>query len=590
MRITSVIIAALIVSSAHTEGRQRRAAAAPSSVATNGQAATKGILEPVNFSRDIKLTDAFFVSADVGWVAGQHATIIKTTDGGSNWTAQVGGDPANGEPTISALRFLDARRGWALEEGGNAPRLLRTTDGENWEQFGNAPRGVADYAFTNSRHGIAIANGTPEYYRGGVYTTDDSGKSWKPLTECTIMATIQGTSRKESCWVVRLQMLSTHTGYVLARWFSPESPNANTLVLLRTDDAGETWQSRVLPLTGDAGKPDFMFLDPDHGLTVFNDGRTFVTGDGGVTWKSLVGTTLGPQVHFADPQVGWTMAAGYASKISYTTDGGLHWSVLSQVELPAGDPEYKFALPRRDRGYIIGSHGMVYRYRVVPQHAATAPKTLTVPAMPTFDVTQLAAGADHLRQELTDLQLKLGDATATTPQSSLAPAPAVTGFTQERPANPATAFTEDIAPIGQGAPSPTMQSCCAARLSTLQTDVASWSAKLPVLGNTYRSLSLVTAGFSVFSALRDEAQQLRTAFGTLKSAKDAQAAAVALQQLAATLTISQQTLTTGLGTPGLWYASGGGGFVRDVGGPFAGPATRDDEPASARVASRRPRS
>lgn len=31
-----------------------------------------------------------------------------------------------------------------------------------------------------------------------------------------------------------------------------------------------------------------------------------------------------------------------------------------------------FAFPRRDRGYAVGDHGMIYRYRVVP--VAEAPQ------------------------------------------------------------------------------------------------------------------------------------------------------------------------------------------------------------------------
>lgn len=562
MRVSSVVVAALLVAAAHASGQQRKSESKPAS--------SKGILEPVNFQHDIKLTDVFFVSADVGWVAGEHATIIKTTDAGATWTAQVGGDPANAEPTIRSLRFLDDRRGWALEDGGPAPRVLQTRDGQNWDEIGLAPRGVADYTFTNSRHGIAIANGTPEYYRGGIYVTEDSGKNWKPLAECTITPTVQGAQRKESCWVVRLQMLSDRIGYILARWFSPESPNDNSLAIFRTDDAGASWQPRLLPMHGDAGTPDFVFTDPDHGVVIFHDGKTFLTSDAGGTWKPLVGTTLGPQVHFADPQVGWTMAPGYAAKISYTTDGGLHWSILSQVELPAGDPEYKFALPRRDRGYIIGSHGMIYRYRIVPQ-TYTAAKSFVVPVMPTLDVAGFTANADRVRQEMAQLQARVGNTTGGAPQPTSSPSsaqPAPTGFTQDTAAPDAAAgFSQDIGAVDSSAASPPMQNCCDAQLASLQTDLGSLSGELPVLGNTYRSLNLVTAGFAMFTALRRQAQQLRTAFAAVKHARDLQAATTALQQLAGALNASQQTVTTGLPSPGQWYASGGGGFVQDVDKP-----------------------
>jgi hypothetical protein len=35
-----------------------------------------------------------------------------------------------------------------------------------------------------------------------------------------------------------------------------------------------------------------------------------------------------------------------------------------EVRLPAGINAS--SLPARDRGYVVGDHGMVYRYRIVP--------------------------------------------------------------------------------------------------------------------------------------------------------------------------------------------------------------------------------
>src|SRR5690348_2943741 len=98
---------------AQVAARRPRAPANTLPVANQGQ---KGIFEPVNYGQDITLTDVFFVSPDVGWVSGEHATILKTTDGGAHWTAQVGGDPSNGDKPIGQLRFLDARHGWAVTD------------------------------------------------------------------------------------------------------------------------------------------------------------------------------------------------------------------------------------------------------------------------------------------------------------------------------------------------------------------------------------------------------------------------------------------------------------------------------------------
>ena len=91
-------------------------------------------------------------------------------------------------------------------------------------------------------------------------------------------------------------------------------------------------------------------------------------------------------MHFSDPQVGWVL--GHSSinrdayRVSYTADGGEHWESSCDIAFPGGVlTDLKFAFPRRDRAYVIGPHGMVYRYRIVPV-SYTAPKALPGPLMP----------------------------------------------------------------------------------------------------------------------------------------------------------------------------------------------------------------
>jgi len=559
---------------------QQRPASPPQAATAQGQ--FKGVFEPVNFPQDVKLTDVFFVGANVGWAAGEHSTIIKTTDGGMTWMPQVGGDPNNSEQSITFLRFLDERRGWAVQKCAGVcaegDRLLRTRDGQNWEEAGLIPRGAVDLTFTSGRHGIALSNGSPAYYRGGIFLTDDAGKTWKPLMECVMTATMKGLATKDECWFERLEMLSDRIGFALAH------DNNDHLAIFRTDDAGQTWNYRVLPMPGkDAG---FFFTDSKNGLVVLSDGKPFVTHDGGGNWTAMLATTLGLQIHFADPQVGWALKDGYTASFTYTTDGGQHWTSFPGVSFPSGDSQYKFILPRRDRGYVIGSHGMVYRYRVVPQNY-TASNSFYVPAMPSFDVAQFASHADRVRQEITQLQAKLGTgaSAASQPPASAPAAAAATpqkGFTQDTggfsqdtsaavmPDANGGGFSQDVGvPFDNSAASQPIQDCCSAEFSALQSDLSSFSEDLPAIGSRYRTLNLITAGFTLFNALTQQARQMRTAFNNLKHAKDVQSAAAALQQLTNAVSSSQQAVTTGLPSPGAWYASGGGGFVQDVDAPPA---------------------
>ena len=83
-----------------------------------------GVWEPVNYKGDIQLDDVFFVTADVGWVAGMAdrskggSVILHTRDGGKSWTTQFG-DPESSDRAISRLFFLVERRGWAVRAAGS---------------------------------------------------------------------------------------------------------------------------------------------------------------------------------------------------------------------------------------------------------------------------------------------------------------------------------------------------------------------------------------------------------------------------------------------------------------------------------------
>ena len=119
--------------------------------------AFKGVWEPVSFSEDLDFREVFFVTIDKGWVAGSKGTIIHTRDGGATWTAQMGGDPQAADDPVKLLRFLDETHGWAVIAGAGSRggRILRTVDGESWEDLGAAPDYVHALAMSSPTDGVA---------------------------------------------------------------------------------------------------------------------------------------------------------------------------------------------------------------------------------------------------------------------------------------------------------------------------------------------------------------------------------------------------------------------------------------------------
>ena len=84
-----------------------------------------------------------FVSASVGWAAGERGGLLHTTDGGATWETQripLHGDPGFAE-RIHDIDFVNETTGWAaggsyvFSTGSNSGRLFQTTDsGATWQR------------------------------------------------------------------------------------------------------------------------------------------------------------------------------------------------------------------------------------------------------------------------------------------------------------------------------------------------------------------------------------------------------------------------------------------------------------------------
>jgi photosystem II stability/assembly factor-like uncharacterized protein len=98
-----------------------------------------------------------FIDEFKGWAVGDYGTIIKTEDGGENWT-KVAVDTEEG---LKDLYFLpDGKTGWATGEMGT---ILHTTDGgDTWEpQEWESPTRSKNYVFRgisgSSAESVSIA-------------------------------------------------------------------------------------------------------------------------------------------------------------------------------------------------------------------------------------------------------------------------------------------------------------------------------------------------------------------------------------------------------------------------------------------------
>jgi len=364
MKLSSLMLTLLLCFAGMAEAQKPQPKMAPAkpgvAAAKAAQPKFKAIWEPVNYQQDLTLTGVFFVSDEEGWVTGEHGTILHTKDGGNAWTPQLGGDPQSKEERVEAPRFLDAKHGWALQGG----KILRTSDGETWEEIGAIPQGwgVVEYVFLSPTNGVMLDGNNNVSH---ILRTDNGGRNWREVMTpkaCHASIQVEGLSRDADCVLKAMHFVSASRGYAIGG----TGTDFNTLIVAKTEDGGNNWSLSPLPEVGKVwiggawgADHRVFFTDENTGFANLNNAKLIATTDGGQSWHGVVASPTG-DIRFPDREVGWIFDG---QKLTFTTDGGKRWNSHG-LRFPASVKAYSF--PTRQRAYVVGDHGMAYRYRVVP--------------------------------------------------------------------------------------------------------------------------------------------------------------------------------------------------------------------------------
>jgi photosystem II stability/assembly factor-like uncharacterized protein len=475
----------------------------------------KAVWEPVNFKQDLTLYSVFFVTPDMGWAAGDAGTIIKTTDGGATWTPQLGGDAQNAARAIKDLRFVDQNTGFAVQSTGVGDHtLLRTTDGDSWSATGTVGQNRGDYIFISSTIGFQSA-------KHQIFATQDAGKSWKPVMPCAMSADVGGLTRNVQCEMEHFQFPTPDVGYAMG-----SAPGNIGVFMAKTENGGASWNLWMV-LPGESGHEGHLFFtDANNGVMCLIGGKLFATSDGGKNWRGIAGTECGgkPEIRFADPEVGMT---AIADKWNFTADGGRHWSSRA-MNFPAH--VYGFSLPRRDRGYVVGDHGMVYRYRVVPV-TYTAPHAVDAPIVGTF-----ASPLDVQVEQLLNEARAAGSGGGGGAGGSGAGGSATSGAGGSGAGGSATSAagggsSSGSASSASGSAAKSAASKGGNTFAKLQALLDAVGASMPQFLARYRNLNLVYEGARSSMALPGWLDTVKEGFATFRSAPDRNAAQAALSKM-----------------------------------------------------------
>jgi photosystem II stability/assembly factor-like uncharacterized protein len=541
-------IVPLSTSVAQQPAQEEKARSAAAVAATTAGPKLTGVWEPVSYPADLYLNDVYFATPEIGWVSagthGQPGMIIHTKDGGATWTAQLG-DPESSDPSFHDLRFIDAHHGWVLQEG----KLLHTSDGEEWSEVGSIERqwGLADYEFVSPMEGLYI-DGNDNVSR--IMRTSDGGKTWEEVFKCVATAEIDGVTKKVECALKTLHFPSPRVGYALGGAHGAK----RTLFVAKTEDRGVTWTLWTVPKMGRDTevyhKQEAFFTDELTGVASLGDDRIYRTTDGGRSWKGVVGKS-GPVIRFADPVVGWSFSS-YRT-LSFTVDGGKRWTTR---DFAFPETVKAFSLPRRDRAFVVGQHGMIYRYRVLGPGESTAPKALAAVAMPVFD-----SPLDEQVSELDQVVDMLESAVAAAPDSAVGPGATAPPANDAEGEEVAEAELEDgyddtaeyVEPeVSEEGAAPEVEedvseasaftaTCCAKPLSKVDLILTAVTGIVPQFLGQYKNTNLILAGLRMLTDLPDRVNDLNRALRSFRKAPDKAAAQAALAQVTAAIQGLSQT-------------------------------------------------
>jgi len=234
-----------------------------------------------------------FLNPDTGWACGGSGAIIKTTNGGDDWTVSQ-------TPTTNLLLKIHSYNGQLVICTGFDGLILRSSDGgETFEQVTSGVGSGTDL------WGVQMLNDTLGWVCGLNQTllkTTDGGLNWQQVFP----------GLNQHYW--SLNFLNEQFGMIAC----------GGGIILKTTDGGNNWTQTQ---AGDIrALYSIDIIDSLHIAAAGYEGKNVYSSDGGVSWISnpdLIAFTATNWIDFIDADTGYSVQDVY--QIRKTTDRGQSW-------------------------------------------------------------------------------------------------------------------------------------------------------------------------------------------------------------------------------------------------------------------------
>jgi photosystem II stability/assembly factor-like uncharacterized protein len=296
-----------------------------------------------------KYSDIFFLDDHNGWILSTNGYLGKTTNAGTDWMRIYD----SRIDTSGKITFVDEQNGWMLL---NTTLYSSANGGNRWTFKYEFPQfsGSYDIAFINDSVGF-VANAY------NLYKTTNSGNEWTPLVDTL------GSISNISWYNENLVFISSSNGleylykstdggitWSISNEFGSLDPsrfgkvqmfNQNdgllsfsystfigVSVLLKTTDAGNSWNSFGNGFVFPFGLSDFEFLSEQNGWVATNNRNIFRTTDSGASWDTLqTSLTLNEviyNVEFFNPNISYGTNLNH---IYQTIDGWVTYLIVDSA-------------------------------------------------------------------------------------------------------------------------------------------------------------------------------------------------------------------------------------------------------------------